>query len=113
MESYQARLSNDYLLLIDQDVAGDWKFEIRGPCSLRGCLESIGLDNAKAEAYSVADRYFTEKAIVDPRIPRGKSSGLPIHEFSRGNAPSRYCAGDSRGGNRFGVRLRPRRATLE
>jgi len=70
--THQTRLSDNYLLVIGQDATGVWRFQIRGPRAVSGSLESIHLSDVQSEAYSVAARYFTEKGIVDLRIPREK-----------------------------------------
>jgi hypothetical protein len=67
---HQARFSKDYLLLIGRDRAGVWWIQINGPRPINGPLESIHLSEAQSEAYTVADRHFMQKGIVDPRIPR-------------------------------------------
>lgn len=69
--THQARLSNDYLLLIGKAAAGVWGLQINGPRSISGSLESIHVSDAKNEAYSLADKYLFEKGIVD-RIPKGE-----------------------------------------
>ena len=70
--SHQARFSKDYVLLIGENEAGTWELLINGLSPFRCTLFSAHLSEAQAEAYSSADRYFSEKGIVDPRRPREK-----------------------------------------
>jgi len=69
-QTFQARFSARFLLLIAETSEARWHFEIRGPVSVNGPLEATEADTAKQEAYSVAVRFFMEKAIAEPRVPK-------------------------------------------
>jgi hypothetical protein len=49
---------------------GTWELLINGLRPFKYTLFSARLSEAEAAAYSSADRYFVEKGIVDPRVPR-------------------------------------------
>jgi hypothetical protein len=67
---YQARFSTGYLLLIAEGTSGHWNVEVRGPLPTSRSLDATNLADAEQEAYSIADRFFIEKGIVELRTAR-------------------------------------------
>jgi hypothetical protein len=99
--THQARFSKDYVLLIGESEAGTWELLINGLRPFKCTLFSARLSEAEAAAYSSADRYFVEKGIVDPRVPRKEIAWWRIHKSPGRDAPIRDSARHSR--LRFGL----------
>ena len=70
---YQAKFSQQYLLIVQQGTKGCWISALRGPSEARDdCVSTLDIDDAKNQAYSFADRHFTSKGIVEKRVPRNE-----------------------------------------
>ena len=68
---HQAKFSHNYQLIVEEGEGGCWWAALRGPCPTQhNCISTLDLEDAKGEAYTLADRHFMLKGIAEPRVAR-------------------------------------------
>jgi hypothetical protein len=68
---YVAKFSSSYRLILQEGADDAWDGMVDGPCPARDQRISIsGLEEAKHALYEFADKHFSLRGIVEPRIPK-------------------------------------------